>query len=70
MENNFTDRGVYLRNYVMGVLVSYLDKGLHYSNLGELGDSITQAVIEGEERWSEANCLEQAQSLYNSGGTS
>jgi len=53
------DRDIYLRNYVMGVLVSYSDKGLNYSNMGELADSITQAVIEGDSKWQEEHLCEQ-----------
>lgn len=49
------DRDVYLRNYVMGVLVSYSDKGLNYSNMGELADDLTKAVIEGHEKWLSEN---------------
>ncbi len=45
------DRDVYLRNHVMGVLVTYTDRGLHYSNMGELADAVTQAVIEGDRKW-------------------
>ena len=52
-------RDIYLRNYVMGVLVSYSDKGLNYSNMGELADSITQAVIEGDSKWQEEHLCEQ-----------
>jgi hypothetical protein len=53
------DRDIYLRNYVMGVLVSYSDKGLSYSNMGELADSITEAVIEGDEKWRNESLCEQ-----------
>jgi hypothetical protein len=53
------DRDVYLRNHVMGVLVSYSGKGLSYSNMGELADSITEAVIEGDRNWQNENLCEQ-----------
>jgi hypothetical protein len=45
------ERDIYLRNYVMGVLVSYSDKGLSYSNMSELADDLTNAVIEGDKKW-------------------
>jgi hypothetical protein len=53
------DRDIYLRNHVMGVLVSYSGKGLTYSNMGELADSITAAVIEGDEKWRNESLCEQ-----------
>jgi hypothetical protein len=53
------DRDIYLRNHVMGVLVSYSGKGLVYSNMGELADAITQAVIEGDHKWKNENLCEQ-----------
>lgn len=53
------DRDVYLRNYVMGVLVVYSGKGLAYSNLGELADAVTEAVIEGDRKWQDENLCEQ-----------
>jgi hypothetical protein len=53
------DRDIYLRNHVMGVLVTYSGKGLSYSNMGELADSITEAVIEGDRNWQNENLCEQ-----------
>lgn len=53
------DRDVYLRNHVMGVLVSCYEKGFTPSIIGELADEITQSVIEGDRKWHEANCCEQ-----------
>lgn len=57
------DRDIYLRNHVMGVLVSYKDKGLNYANMGELADAITQAVIEGDDKWREENLCEQVREM-------
>ncbi len=57
------DRDVYLRNHVMGVLVSYSGKGLTHSNMGELADSITEAVIEGDRAWQEENLFEQMRDM-------
>lgn len=59
------DRDLYLRNHVMGVLVSYTNKGLSYSNMSELADDITQSVIEGDRKWHEENCLEQLRAISN-----
>lgn len=53
------DRDIYLRNHIMGVLASYSSKGLNYSNMGELADSLTEAVIEGDRSWQAENCCEQ-----------
>ena len=53
------DRDVYLRNHVMGVLVTYSDKGFSYAGMGELADAITESVIEGDRKWHEANCCDQ-----------
>lgn len=53
------DRDIYLRNHVMGVLVTYSGKGLSYSNMSELADAVTEAVIEGDRKWQEENCCEQ-----------
>lgn len=53
------DRDIYLRNHVMGVLVTYSGKGLSYSNMGELADAITEAVIEGDEKWRNESLCEQ-----------
>jgi hypothetical protein len=53
------DRDVYLRNHVMGVLVSYSGKGLSYSNIPELADALTEAVIEGDQKWQNENLCEQ-----------
>lgn len=49
----FIGREIYIRNHVIGVLVSYSNKGLHYSNMGELANSITDAVIESDTKWHE-----------------
>ncbi len=57
------DRDVYLRNYIMGVLASYSNKGLNYSNMGELADSLTQAVIEGDLAWQAEHCCEVVRSV-------
>lgn len=57
------DRDVYLRNYVMGVLVSYSDKGLSYSNMGELADALTEAVIEGDRKWQNEQCCAQVEDI-------
>jgi hypothetical protein len=53
------DRDIYLRNHVMGVLVTYSGKGLSYSNMGELADAVTEAVMEGDRKWQEENLCEQ-----------
>ena len=50
------DRDIYLRNHIMGVLASYSAKGLNYSNMAELADSLTEAVIEGDRAWQAENC--------------
>lgn len=50
------DRDVYLRNHVMGVLVTYRARGLDYSNMSELADSITEAVIDGDLKWNAEYC--------------
>lgn len=57
------DRDIYLRNHVMGVLVSYSDKGLNYSNMGELANAITEAVIQGEDKWQEEMLCEQIREM-------
>lgn len=57
------DRDIYLRNHVMGVLAVYSERGLSFSNMGELADSITEAVIEGDRKWHEENCCEQVMEL-------
>lgn len=59
----FLDRDVCLRNHVMGVLVTYTNKGLHYNNMGELADAVTEAVIEGDRKWQQENCCEQIKSM-------
>ncbi len=59
------DRDIYLRNHVMGVLVSYSGKGLSYSNMAELADAITQAVIEGDSKWQEENLCEQVRDMVD-----
>jgi hypothetical protein len=53
------DRDIYLRNHVMGVLVTYSGKGLSYSNMGELADAVTEAVIEGDRKWQNEHLCEQ-----------
>ncbi len=53
------DRDIYLRNHVLGVLVAYSCKGLSYSKLLELADSITEAVIEGDRNWQDQSCCNQ-----------
>ena len=57
------DRDVFIRNHVMGVLVSYSGKGLSYSNMGELADSITEAVLEGDHLWQQERCCEQMREM-------
>lgn len=57
------DRDIYLRNHVMGVLVSFSDKGLNYLNMGDLADSITEAVIEGDRKWQHERCCEQMEDI-------
>lgn len=59
------DRDVYLRNHVMGVLVSYSGKGLTYANMGELADSITEAVIEGHDKWQNENLCAQVRDMVD-----
>ena len=59
------DRDLYLRNHVMGVLVSYSNKGLNYSNMGELANDITESVIEGDRKWHEEYCIEQMRAISN-----
>jgi len=59
------DRDIYLRNHVMGVLVSFSGKGLSYSNMGELADSITEAVLEGDRKWQEENLCEQFRDMVD-----
>ena len=53
------DRDVCIRNHVMGVLAFHCEKGLDLANLGELADSITEAVIEGDMKWQDDNLCEQ-----------
>lgn len=57
------DRDICIRNHVMGVLVSYSGKGLSYSNMAELAEAITEAVMEGDRKWLEENCCEQILSM-------
>lgn len=57
------DRDIYLRNYVMGVLVSYSSKGLSYANMGELADALTEAVIEGYDKWQDEHLCEQVRGM-------
>lgn len=45
------DRDVCIRNYIMGVLAFYSEKGLNLSGIGKLADSITEAVMEGDRKW-------------------
>jgi hypothetical protein len=45
------ERETYIRNHIMGVLVTYRDKGLNYSNMGELADSLLDAVVDGDTKW-------------------
>lgn len=59
------ERDIYLRNHVMGVLVTFSSKGLSYSNMSELADSITEAVIEGDFRWKEESISEQIQDIMD-----
>lgn len=56
------DREVFIRNHVMGVLVSFSGKGLTYANMGELADSITEAVLEGDLLWNQERCCEEIRS--------
>jgi len=58
------DRDIYIRNHVMGVLVSYSGKGLNYSNMSELADSITEAVLEGDSKWQEERLCEEVRSVH------
>lgn len=60
------DRDIYLRNHIVGVLVAFSGKGLSCSNMGELADSITEAVIEGDLRWKEESISEQFQEIMDS----
>lgn len=46
-------RDMYLRNYVMGVLVSYQEKGINTACIGDLATDLTKAFIEAEESWQE-----------------
>jgi hypothetical protein len=46
----------------MGVLVSFSGKGLTYANMGELADSITEAVLEGDLLWNQERCCEELRS--------
>lgn len=57
------DRDIYLRNHVMGVLVTFRDKGLNYSNMGELADSITEAVIDGDIKWNAQYCEQMMEDI-------
>lgn len=57
------DRDIYLRNHIMGVLASYSAKGLSYSNMGELADSLTEAVIEGDRAWQAENCCQEVMAI-------
>lgn len=59
------DRDVYLRNHVMGVLVSYSGKGLSYSNMSELADALTEAVIEGDQKWQNENLCAQVRDMVD-----
>ncbi len=53
------DRDVYLRNYIMGVLVFHSEKGLNYGNMGALADSLTEAMIQADDKWREESLCEQ-----------
>jgi hypothetical protein len=57
------DRDIYLRNHVMGVLAVYSERGLSFSNMGELADSIIEAVIEGDRKWQDEKCCEELLAL-------
>lgn len=57
------DRDVFIRNHVMGVLVSFSGKGLTYANMGELADSITEAVMEGEDLWRQEKLCEEVRMM-------
>lgn len=59
------DRDVYLRNHVMGVLVSYSGKGLNYSNMSELADALTEAIIEGDQKWQNENLCAQVRDMVD-----
>jgi hypothetical protein len=64
------DRDIYLRNHIMGVLVSFSGKGVSYANIPELADALTEAVIEGDRNWQNENLCEQVASLVGRGCTS
>jgi hypothetical protein len=57
------DRDIYIRKYVMGVLSIYSEKGLTFSNMGELADSITEAVLEGDRIWQEQRLCQEMREL-------
>jgi len=59
------DRDIYLRNHVIGVLVYFSGKGLSYANMGELADSITEAVLEGDHKWQEENLCQQVRDMVD-----
>jgi len=56
------DRDVCIKNHVVGVLASFLacsEIPLRYENMNELAAEITQAVLEGDKIWSQAECENQ-----------
>lgn len=44
------DKDVCLRNYVRGVLVSYMGRPLNASNICEVADNIAQALVDADFR--------------------
>jgi len=57
------DRDVYIRNYVMGVLCNYQQRGISIGNISDLATDITNAVIEGDTKWQEEQCCEQVRCM-------
>jgi hypothetical protein len=55
-------RDICIRNHILGVLLSYSDKGLSYTAISELANSITEAVIEGYSKWKDDNVCEEISS--------
>lgn len=44
-----------IRNHVLGVLAVYYEKGMPYTGIGKLADSIMIATLEADRKWREDN---------------
>lgn len=59
------DRDVYLRNYVLGVLVNHTGKLISHEIIGDLATNITEAVIQGDSIWHEEKLCEEVCEMGN-----